>query len=238
MSRLHIATRGIGDWQSRLASPTKHWVRGKSAFETAVSWELADSAGTGLPPCIEDLFNDQYGSSELLIGVAEHCVKLAGGGRASQNDVWGLVRTPQGTVSLVVEAKAAESFGDATLAAWLQASDNENAQQNRNTRWEYIQEHLPPDNDYLEVRYQLLHRCASAVIEARNFGLTHAACIIQSFGAPQQSFDQYAQLCNAIGIACGRGVINSVPIGDLELAVGWAECPPATDREILTVTVP
>src|SRR5262245_14877274 len=107
MSRLHIATRGIGSWRERLANPNRHWRRLRSAFETAVSWEWAARRRrpSQLPEPIERLFlASEFTEPTLLIAVAEHQVELAGRGNDSQCDVWGLVRTEQGTISLSVEA--------------------------------------------------------------------------------------------------------------------------------------
>ena len=78
MSRLHIATRGIGNWRERLASPESQWKRGFSALETAVSWELACATQSGLPEPIQKLFRDSdYRDPVLIFAVAEHKVDFA-----------------------------------------------------------------------------------------------------------------------------------------------------------------
>ena len=48
----------------------------------------------------------------LIFAVAEHKVELPGRGPASQSDVWAVVKTKTGMLSLTVEAKAEEKFGD------------------------------------------------------------------------------------------------------------------------------
>jgi hypothetical protein len=55
-----------------------------------------------------------------MFAVAEHKVDLPGGIAASQCDVWAVVRTKAGMLSLV-EAKAKEKFGDEILEKWLVA---------------------------------------------------------------------------------------------------------------------
>lgn len=231
--KLHIATRAIGNWRERLASPERQWKRGYSAFETAVSWEGAAGSCSGLPPAMEALLvKGGYPDPVLTLAVAEHQVSLPGGKAASQCDVWGLVRTSAGLVSLSVEAKASEPFGESCLSEWLAAGDSERSIANRRERWDYIRAHLPESDAFSGIRYQLLHRCAAAVIEARRFGLAHAAFVVQSFGAPEASVLEYSKLCVALGIVGRRGEMGSTAVSDIVLRVGWAECPLATDAEI------
>jgi len=133
------------------------------------------------------------------VRVAEHKVELPGGDAASQCDVWALLKTSAGTLSLSVEAKAGEPFGDATLKDWLVAGGTDQSVANRKRRWDYIRTNLPESASYDRVRYQLLHRCAAAVIEARRFDLQHAAFIVQAFNTPDKSFRDYEEFCHAMG---------------------------------------
>lgn len=172
-----------------------------------------------------------FGSPKLLLAVAEHKVSLPGGNADSQNDVWALVETEQGKASLCIEAKAQEPFG-ATLGFWLQAGGA-----NRVARWDYIRGHLPatPEGAFLPVAYQLLHRCASAVIEARRFGLQHAACIVQAFNTPNPSFAAFTEFCQVMGMNVPRGGIQTTIVDDVHLAIGWADCPLALDAQIAAI---
>src|SRR5688572_27401237 len=100
MSFINIPTRGLGSWRDRLAKPDRQWRRGYSAFEAAVSWELAGKhRPSGLPQQIEDWFVEcGIGNPALAIAIAEHKVPLAGRGGDSQCDVWALVMTEGGLV--------------------------------------------------------------------------------------------------------------------------------------------
>src|SRR5882724_7396315 len=104
MNRLHIATRGIGSWRERLANPDRQWKRGCSALETAVSWQYASTSSSGLPGPIIELFRNTaiYGEPVLVFAIAEHKVSLPGGIADSQCDVWALLNTTAGGVSLSV----------------------------------------------------------------------------------------------------------------------------------------
>jgi Domain of unknown function (DUF6946) len=234
MNRLNIATRGIGSWRERLANPELHWKREFSAFETAVSWEFASNSESGLPGSIDKLFRESdYGEPTLVSAVAEHKVDLPGGNAASQSDVWAIVRTSLGMVSLTVEAKAKESFGDEILEGWLVAGETELSTNNRKKRWEYVQAHLPKSDSLLQVRYQILHRCAASVIEAKRLGFRHAAFIVQAFNTPANSFEDYAVFCKALEIPAVRGSMTTTSVRAVSLGIGWADCPLATDAEVV-----
>lgn len=237
MKRLHVTTCGINSWRERLANPNTQWRRQYSAFEAAISWELATNEDSNLPGPIYALLNEAFGEPHLLLAVAEHKVVLPGGNAASQNDVWGLVKSNKGTVSLSIEAKAREAFGNNTLGDWLEAGATPEAQENRQVRWTFLLQQLPetPNGSYFPVKYQLLHRCASAVIEARRFGLKHAAFIIQAFNTPDYRFLEFATFCQSIGLEAARGGIQTTNVGEIELAIGWADCPLASDHQIAIV---
>lgn len=240
MNRLCIETRGIGNWRERLAKPDGQWKRSYSALETAVSWESASRTSTGLPDPIGELFRGTvYADPTLILAIAEHKVPLSGGNADSQCDVWALVNTNAGTLSLAVEAKAKETFGqdNEPLAKWLVAGRTEKSRQNRKSRWDNIKEHLPDAgaDGYSQVAYQLLHRCAAAVIEARRIRLSNAAFIVQAFGSPPESFDEFSGLCQAMGLKGERGHLQITAVGDIRLGIGWVDCPFATDKQIAVV---
>ena len=174
MNRLCIATRGVGSWRERLANPDSQWKRGYSALETAVSWERASDGTFGLPEPVGNLLRGSaFDDPNLLFAIAEHKVPLPGGRADSQCDVWALLDTKAGMLSLSVEAKAKEPFGQGNepLAHWLAGDGSKRSREDRQKRWDYVKRHLPGPvaSEYSDVAYQLLHRCAAAVIEARRF---------------------------------------------------------------------
>jgi hypothetical protein len=234
MNRLHIATRGAGTWKERLVNPSLHWKREYSAFETAVSWELASKSKSGLPLPIHNLFvNSGYDEPTLIYAVAEHRVDLPPGAIApSQCDVWAVVKTSSGMLSLSVEAKAGEAFGDAILEKWLSSGDGEHSKNNREIRWDYVRLHLPKSDLYEKVRFQILHRCAASVIEAKRLGFQHAAFVVQAFNTPDVSFQDYALFCKAVNLPAARGTMAKTSVNGISLGVGWADCALATDADV------
>jgi len=167
-----------------------------------------------------------------MFAVAEHKVDLPGGDAASQCDVWAVVKTSLGTLSLAVEAKAKEAFGDETLEKWLGAGGTDKSKENRNKRWDYVRSNLPRSNFFPQVRYQLLHRCAASVIEAKRFGFQHAAFVVQAFDTPDTSFQDCAALCRALKIFAARGSMAATSVDGISLSVGWADCPLASHAEV------
>lgn len=240
MSKLCIETRGICNWRERLAEPNGQWKRGYSAFEAAVSWEGASRRSDGLPERIAELFRQSdFGEAELLFAIAEHTVPLRGIGKQSQCDVWALLNTSSDKVSLSIEAKVNEPFGtgNETLDHWLNGGKSQGSKENRSTRWEHVYENLPPNGHdcYKEVPYQLLHRCAAAVIEAKRFRVPYAALVVQAFSAPSESFEMFTRLCKAVNVNAVHGQMSIINAGDIHLGVGWADCPFATDAEVAAV---
>jgi hypothetical protein len=240
MNRLCIETRGICNWRERLAKPETQWRRRFSAFETAVSWETASRHPCGLPEPIAKLFRgSNFGETTLLLAIAEHKVPLVGGLADSQCDVWALLDTSSGGVSLSVEAKANEAFGqrNESLRDWLVAGGSERSRRNREDRWKHVSEHLPSAraDAYSLVPYQVLHRCAASVIEARRFRLPNAAFIVQSFAAPSESFEAFSRFCQVVNVNAERGQLQIATVEEIRLGIGWADCPFATDAEVAAV---
>jgi hypothetical protein len=177
-------------------------------------------------------FDDNLPQAFLAIAVAEHKVQLEGRGGDSQCDVLAIVRSGSELISLAVEAKALEKFGDQNLKDWLEAGKSERAKLNRTDRWEHLRASLPVSESYLSVQYQLLHRCGAAIIEAKRLRLTRAACVIQSFRACPENTAAYGTFCRAIDPKWkGPGSVVS-SVDGISLNIGWVDCRLATDREV------
>jgi hypothetical protein len=228
------------DWRSRLADPEKQWKRGYSAFEAAIAWEKAAADGTEIPKSILDLLAQQrpeLANPKLIVGIVEHKVNLKGGNRPSQNDVWALVKVGSEMFSLAVEAKAGESFAD-LVSVWLEKKENGS---DKPTRLNSLREILgiPGDKDVSDLRYQLLHRTASALVEAERVGAKYAAMIVQSFknekrkADPKKQLDDFRKFGEMFGVSADEGQLVRVPNRKgIQLYLGWATCEPATDAEV------
>ncbi len=201
-----------------LAEPDKHWRKGYSAWAAAHSWERAE----GLPRSVASLLGDE---AKLLLAIPEHKVPLPGGGHPSQCDVFALVRRGAHSVALAVEAKVAEPCGE-TLGQWRSKSTT-----GKETRLASICRLLgltqePPP----EIRYQLLHRTAAAVVEAERFKTDDAAMVVQSFSQTDQWFEDFLAFCRLLGTspALGELAVHCLLDGR-DLLLGWAS--EASQRE-------
>ncbi|NGO49759.1 hypothetical protein G6N73_00975 [Mesorhizobium camelthorni] len=216
MTRVHIPSSGPTAWQAFLAKPDLHWQTGYSAKTLAHCWEGAD----GLPPEIARMFD---APAELLLALPEYKVPLPGGTTQSQNDVFALVRHADQTCAAMIEGKVNEPF-DKTVAEWL-GTPSEGKQMRLSHICQLLG--LDPEQPPLHLCYQLLHRTASALIEARRFKTDEAAMIIHSFSPKRLRFDDFAALLNVFGLSAepDTAVSTTLPSGQ-RLRLGWASGDP------------
>src|SRR5438045_3818176 len=90
---------------------------------------------------------------------------------------------------MAVEAKAGEGF-DRTIAEWLADAKPTSGKPVRLAQLKSILGIGPDCPETL--RYQLLHRTASAVREAERFGAAAAILLVQSFSSDRDSAEAYA----------------------------------------------
>jgi hypothetical protein len=203
MNHIYIPTSSPDDWRKFLAEPEKQWRSGHSAKELAECWEQSN----GFPPEFQKLFSESENQAlrelELLLAIPEYQVDLPGGRRPSQNDLFVLARAKNGQlVTITVEGKVAEPFGD-TLETWLKG-----ASEGKQTRLKFLCDVLelsvaPPSH----IRYQLFHRTASAIIEARRFNAKYAMMIVHSFSPEHKWLADYQDFLSLFG---ATGEVNEL----------------------------
>ncbi|NCC24623.1 MAG: hypothetical protein EOM25_05385 [Deltaproteobacteria bacterium] len=212
MSRVYIPASSVDQWAQFLAEPVKQWQRGFSARTLAHSWQESD----GFPPEIESVLTPRFPSLELLLAFPEHKVALPGSSRSSQNDVWALARTEGGLISIAVEGKVSEPFGP-TIQEWQEKSSPGKAK-----RLNYLLSLLNFPSVPDTIRYQLLHRTASAIIEARRFHAAHAVMLVHSFSRTSEWFHDYATFVSMFGFNALKDTIVSIGIrSGVFLHFGW-----------------
>jgi hypothetical protein len=196
--RIYVPTAGAGDWRKLLAQPEIHWRTGYSARSLAYCWEDA----AGFPPEVAVLFSQSsipaFRHLELLLALPEHKVFMPpNGGHPSQNDIFVLAKDSKGDlISLTVEGKVSEPFGP-TVGAWYV-----NASPGKITRLAFLRDQLGlPDKLPAQIRYQLLHRTTSALVEAVRFNARSAAMIVHSFRQDELGFGEYQAFLNLFGVS-------------------------------------
>jgi hypothetical protein len=217
MTRIYIPSAGPDSWQQFLAEPEKQWKTGYSAKSLAYSWEEAD----GFPKEIGDALADSdiealNGMTPLLV-VPEHKVPLPGGRTESQNDVFVLGSTPSGLVSICIEGKVNESFGE-PVSKW-----GPDSSPGKRQRFQYLTETLGlEDVDLSNIYYQLLHRTASAIIEAKRFHASTAVMLVHSFSEEHKWFPEFGEFAKAMGASAELNSIHSCGSrSGVNLFIGW-----------------
>ena len=213
-----VPATSLDDWRRLLASPDTQWKEGYSAHALATRWQAAP----GFPPEVAALLatNDLTSGAALLLAIPEHQVPLTGGARASQTDLWALARTTRGLLSIAVEGKVSESFGP-SIGDW-----EKDARPGKPARWAALCALLEVTRDCgRDIRYQLFHRTASALIEAKRFHATAAAVVVHSFSATRESFGDFQRFVRLMGgNVAAPGQMMSVPAREgIGLCFGWAQ---------------
>ena len=119
----------------------------------------------------------------------------------------------------MIEGKVNEPFGP-MLGEWIQ-----DASPGKQKRLAYLcdqlglsPQHLPPT-----IRYQLLHRTASAVITARRFTVSYALMLVHSFSQEHRSLADYQVF---LGMFNAQGDVNTLTFlsshNNIQLYAGWA----------------
>jgi hypothetical protein len=203
MPRILIPCSSAEEWKVFLADPG-HWRTGYSARSLAHCWQDAAGFPISVAQALES--TPSLSRSQVLFAIPEHKVPLPGGSRPSQTDLWVLARTDGGLVSIAVEGKVSEPFGP-TVGEWL-ASPSEG----KLRRLDYLRELLQlPDPVPQDLRYQLLHRTASALIEAERYFAEHAVMLVHSFSQTDEWFSDFARFAEALGATAVKGELIAVP---------------------------
>lgn len=225
MTQILVPSRGPTDWQALLAEPAKQWARGGSAKALAHCWEAA----RGFPAEVKAALDGcaALGGADALLILPEWQVTLPGGVRPSQNDIWVLARGRSGLISIAVEGKVDEPFGP-TLGEW-----KADASTGKQTRLAFLQQVLGLTAPLADtVRYQLLHRTASAVLEAQRFGAGQAVVLIHSFSPENRWLADFAAFTALFGVDFQPGHLASATARDgMPLHLGWV----CGDRKFLEV---
>lgn len=219
MKRIFVPTRSGAEWQLLLAKPGLHWKPGASAMTAAASWE---AAAERLPPEISTLLNSSKEplllDQRLLVALPEWQVELPGGVTTSSTDVLAICRNELGLCILGVEAKVLEDFGP------LLSEKRNGASPGQIERLEYLRILLGAERFEDTIRYQLLHRTASALLSARQFHARTAVMLVHAFDTPANQRVDFEAFRNALGAEQVTPLVFKVPtIKDPALYLGWCD---------------
>lgn len=214
--RISVPLKAPEDVIPHLGKPT-HWRQGRSAKAVADSWFAAN----GLPFAVRAVLEQapEYVGAELIDAWLERSTDL-GDSRPShsQTDLLGILGLGDQIAVLGIEAKVTEPFGP-LVAEWLG-----DCGAGKRARLDNLERILGLDDRAAsDLRYQLLHRTAAVLIEARRFRTKQAVMMVQSFCPRSTGFADFSTFCAQLGYRISdTGVISEARlISDVSLRIGW-----------------
>ena len=128
------------------------------------------------------------------------------------------MRLKQGLGVIAVEGKAREPFGE-PVSKW-------NTTTGTHARLENLCEELGLDPSTVGgLRYQLLHRTVSALIEAERYGASEALMIVHSFDPGDASLSDYQRFAEAMAVdgATTNAITSAATLRGVNLRLGWVK---------------
>ena len=125
-------------------------------------------------------------------------------------------------IPITVEGKVDEDF-DELVGDWIEKSASPRSGKSR--RLTYLQKLLGIENRYVkEIRYQLLHRTASALILAERFNAYSAVMLVHSFSQSDEHFDDYLDFLDLLDAEGGDNPDSVAIAGNkngIDLYLAW-----------------
>lgn len=225
MKRLFVVSEVSSpeDVRAHLADPARHWREGYSAYELANSWVTAGDFPSAV--CAVLATSPVFQGAGLIEAFFERRVELPTPGRPSQPDIIAYARIPAGFAVIAVEGKVRETFGPYVFAK----EETPGVQ----VRLKNLCELLGlAEADVLSIRYQLLHRTVSAILEAERYFAEDALMLVHSFDPVDSSFDDYRNFAVLMGFPREEVLPNRIvgykQLGRVRVHIGWV-------RDVATV---
>ena len=121
----------------------------------------------------------------------------------------------------MVEGKASEPFGPYVKDWILQDSDKKG----RVSRLSFLADRLQLSSSNVEgIRYQLLHRAVSVVIQSQILTARLGIMLVHCFGPAQESYKDYSAFLELFGLSSTQGGFSGpVKLPALNLYFGWVQ---------------
>lgn len=176
------------------------WEAGRSAMELAKAWFRQERVA--VPTELAQLLasSARLSGLQLVRGIPEHVTGLPERGEGRNHDLWLLGRTASEQVTICVEAKADEPFGNETVAEY-RASATKRRENGKPTKAsERIAQLLalvPGEKCRWEkIRYQLLTAICGTAIQAKLDGSALAVFAVHEFHTSKTTPDKIAVNAN------------------------------------------
>ena len=206
-------------------------------MELAKAW--FQKSNISPPEEITQLLNssDRLKGLSLLRGIPEHVTSLPERGGGRNHDLWIQGKTNQEQVTICIEAKADEPFGNETVAEY-RASALKRRESGKTTRVpERIDQLLalvPDRNDGWDgIRYQLLAAICGTAIQAKRDGSPLAVFVVHEFhthkttpahiGTNAKYFDEFMAVIGASQTPIAAGMLfGPVIVAGVDCLIGKA----------------
>ena len=224
MGRIYVPANKPEDWRKLLAKPRNHWKRGYSAKALAYCWQEDDGFPKSVRKVLINCEIELFKNISLLLAFPEYKVSLPPrGGRPSQNDIFILAKGGEQLVSIAIEGKVSEPFGE-TVAEW-----KSKITEGKRQRLEFLRKQLQLENVQIDhIRYQLLHRTVSAILEAKKFNAENALMLVHSFSKSDEwieGFEDYRNFLALYGLEDVQpdSIMFAKSIEGMALYFGWVK---------------
>ena len=196
----------------------------------AAAWEAAaDTLPSEISVLLESSKDSLLQEQRLLIAIPEWQVALEGGETTSNTDVLAICRNNVGLCVIAVEAKVLEDFGP------LLAEKRKDASPGQLARLNYLHALLGIEHFADTIRYQLLHRTASALLTAQEFHAKSAVMLIHAFECPTVRREDFRAFVAAIGaVELKPSIYRVASFDNPRLYLAWCD----GDRQFREVELP
>jgi hypothetical protein len=213
--RLHLPLIEPEDVVRHLGHQERHWKVGRSAHALTHVWAKEN----GLPRSIRSILqaHPTFRSAELIDGFLERQVDLGSAGRPSQTDLLAVIGLDKHIAIVAVEGKAGEPFGD-VVSKWLDGSDT------KTKRLQGLCKTLGLSVEQAKpLRYQLLHRTASAIYEAKRYRTDLAGVLVHNFAADQIGYPDFCAFVATLGVKESKAGVLCGPVtaDGVSVYLGW-----------------
>ena len=194
-----------------------HFKEGRSGRLVAETWFEHNGPSPAILAVLSQ--SDKLAKCEFLDAFLERKIELGDKRQPSQADVLALIGLPDGLAVMAVEGKVDESFGP-LVSEWLEGASADKERRLARLRGTLGLSEAGVD----QLRYQFLHRTASAIYEAHRYRARVAVLMVQSFD-PQNSglvsFQNFAAALDAPSANADQ-LVGPVLCEGVDLYLGWA----------------
>jgi hypothetical protein len=204
----------VDDWKGLAGE--ENWRPTRSAYELAHAWQQARGLPTPIAQALNNSGHEALRGLSIELCIVEKPVFLDTMVGPSMTDLMGYGQNAKGdAIVLAVEGKADEPFAS-RVRAWVRGGDQKTTMKDeprrtRVRRLEFLSKHLATTvSSDSPLRYQLLHRTVSAVLEAQLHSAAAAVVLVHAFGPDSaENLGDYADFLKQLGgAAATKGVVS------------------------------